>query len=164
MHIIIVDVNVLVDEARARHASPEVDEARKLLDLMRENNIQVCITPTMVKDLRYLIAVRTKQFLREKKGQLEPADIYFANKLALDKIDWYLDNAAIISEGLVDCHMARSLLRVHNNFEDNLITAVAIRTDAMGIVTRDEKFAKNCQVKCFTPTQAIQSIEAGLWH
>ena len=163
MHIIIVDVNVLVEEAQSLIISSKIEESRKLINLLSESNIQIGLTPTMLKDLRYLVCARTKKLIRDEKGKLEAVDAIFAQQVALSKLDWYLENATIISVGLVDCRMARTLMKVHNDYEDNLITAAAIRTEATGIITRDEKFAKTCQVKCFSPAQAIKSIEAGLW-
>ena len=163
MHVIVVDVNVLVEEAQTQHASKQVDESRNLITLMKQREIPVCLTPTMLKDLQYLIAARTKTFLRNEKGTLDYADVVFSNQLALSKLDWYLDNATIMSETLIDCRMARSMMKVHKDFEDNLITAVAMRAEAKGIVTRDEKFSKECQVKCYTPAQAIQFIESNAW-
>ena len=163
MYSLVVDVNVLLEEALWGEPDPARDESTKLLTLMIADNINICVTPTMLKDLRYLIEARSKRFLREKYGEVKPADALFVKQFALSKLDWYLDNATIISEGLVDCRMARQLMKVHNDYEDNLIAAAAIRTDATGIVTRDEKFARSCQVKCFTPGAAIKSIQAGLW-
>lgn len=165
MHIIIIDVNVLVDEALCSVVgSLEEEQATKLLELVCANKIPFGISAAMLKDLKHLIEARTKLLFMKEYGKLKPEDCSFIKQFADKKIEWYLENATIISEGLVDCRMAHSLLKVHSDYEDNLVTAIAIRTDATGIVTRDKAFAKSCQVKCFTPAEAILTINAGLWH
>ena len=163
MHTLILDVNVLLEEALWSEYSVGIQESRDLMQLMSAKEIPICMTPTMLKDLRYLTEARTKSFFRRDHGELKPADAVFIKQFADSKLDWYLDNATIMSETLIDCRMARSMMKVHNDFEDNLITAVAIRAEAKGIVTRDEKFSRECQVKCYTPAQAIKFIETSAW-
>ena len=142
------------------------EENRKAaLDLVKEILSQegtFLVTPTTLKDFRYLFEISMKRVIRNEEGSLSQKDALVVQRVADAALERLMDICSIASEDLASCEMARVLCKQHADYEDNLIAAVAMRANAV-IVTRDQAFARHCPVMCVTPKQALSYLQSGVW-
>lgn len=161
--MLVFDVNALLDYYGITDYPEDQKAATELITALSSQETAFIITPTVLKDFRYLFSTLSKRRIRAEKGTVtesEAAAVKITEKAAADHL---MDIATIASENLSTCEMARTLYNQHPDYEDCLIAAVALRIGADCIVTRDKAFAKHCPVACYTPAEALPYVESGVW-
>lgn len=161
---VLLDTNVLLDYCGATAREDQIQDATQLISLLCEKGDGFIATPTILKDVHYLSQVSLKRRIKAEKGTLSPEDTQFVSKCSYALLDTLRELCVVVSESVVDCEIARSLCKQHNDYEDNLIAAVALRCGVDFIVTRDEKFMKHCPVACLTPKDMLAYLESGALH
>lgn len=159
----ILDTNVLLDYFSCMTTQQDHQNALNLISELSRRETPFLITPTILKDSQYFISVELKKMIRSDKGVLTHEDAANVKIATITAIEHILELCCVASEDAASCEMARVLSEKHYDYEDNLISAVALRVDATCIVTRDKAFAKHCPVACFTPEQALSYLTAGIW-
>ena len=136
MRKILLDTNIILDIALQR--GEFFEQAKKLMSVLDEKNIKMCITATTVTDIYYI--------LRKNKGH--DTTITFLIHL-FDFIDIVgVDKYAVIN----------ALHSSMKDFEDAIQAETAHRNDINIIITRNKKDFQTANLQVFTPTEYLQSF------
>ena len=160
---IVFDTNVLLDYFGVACTERDHAAAVDLVSELVKRSVPFVVTPTILKDFNYLFSAALKRDIREHEGEVTERDARAIQAMAEAALESVLDVGTIASEDLATCEMARSLCKSHNDYEDNLVAAVALRIGAHCIVTRDVAFGKHSPVLCVTAGEALDFVRAGVW-
>ncbi len=160
---LIIDTNVLLDFFAVSCTEDNFRSAKSLITELSKREQLFLVTPSILRDFHYLFCSRLKAETRAKNGTVTSSEVATIQTLCLASIESITSLGTIASEDLGTCEMARVLCKTHPDYEDNLLSAVALRVDATAIVTRDASFAKHSPVLCCTPEQALRHIQNGVW-
>ena len=155
----LVDTNVWLDFYLANR--PLHDKARLLVDKALEARVELLASVTTVKDLYYLVAEAAKRMIREDAGRedLTQAEALSAKAYAQGCLDNVLELAFVVGTDEGDVRIARRLEAVHADFEDDLVAAAAMRSDADYVVTNDERFLRRGPVATATTQDALSLLD-----
>ena len=162
MRKVFLDTNVILDYFGASNQADSCRNARSVIDELWKTGDGFLVTSSQIKDVRYILERRFRRAVQIEKGTVSEADAAAAQACADAALDNLLALASVASEGASDCATARVLCRQHPDFENNLIAAVALRSQADCIVTRDAGFIRHCPVACMTPGDFLNALENGI--
>ena len=160
---IFLDTNILLDYFGIGCTPENQSAAVSLVKALWEKDQGFLMTPACLKDFQYLLGVQLKKAIKVEKGQVDPADAAAVAQVVRGALEHLMEVGTVASESMADCEMARALLSAHSDYEDNIIAAVALRSQAHCIVSRDKRFAAHCPVACLSPEEALVGIRAGAW-
>ena len=141
---ILVDTNVWLDyfipSRRGRSAA---------IDFLRDAcaaQVELLYAATSSKDLFYLISSEHKAWYRREHGSLSQDAAAAATSLAWDCLDVLSQIATPVPCDLSDIWMASKQRELHNDYEDDLIIAAAVRAKTDLLVTNDAKLRSHAPV------------------
>ena len=135
---LLLDTNVLMDYLIRR--SPNNADAAALIGLAdAEENIVLYTASLTLKDVYYLVEQLLKRDARAQ-GKLTDEAAAAARNTAWACIRLLLDHVLVVPIGQSEVWSACSLRHLHDDFEDDLILAAALRAEASYIVTGDKRF------------------------
>lgn len=138
MYKALIDTNVIVDALAAREPFRECAEL--ILLLAAEDQIDGCVTGSIITDVYYLIRKNISH-----------------NKV-LDAIKTLIQVLNIVSVGDEEC--IEAIQANMDDFEDAVIVVCASRILADFIVSRDKEFARaGCAVPVITPADFIRKLQ-----
>ena len=156
----VVDTNVLLDYYIPDR--PKSDDAKAFLDfaLRHKELCSLLYSPHCLSNVFYLLTNTAKQRIRAEKGSLSQGEAEASAELAWGCIDHLQENATAVGADQSDVWLACKLRGVHNDLEDNLIIAAAMRANASYLITNDEKLIKHATVPALTPKDALAVLQA----
>ena len=163
MRKVIFDTNVLLDYFNISCSEQDFKNAKALVTELWRSGSGFLVTPTTLKDLEYIMTACLKRDILNEKGQIASEDAQAIAALCQAALDAVMEVGNVVSLGLADCRMAQTLMKTHGDYEDNLITAAALRMGADCIVSRDGKFQRRCPVACMDPAACLSSLQAGIF-
>ena len=143
-NVIVVDTNVWLDylfgSRRGNGASKDFfNEAARI-------PVSLVIAPHSLSDMFFLVQRELKEANR-KDGKLSAAEASAsARAAAWSVVDFILEIAAVGPSGHMDAIVASKHRQIHSDYEDNLVVACAMRTNARLLVTNDEKLVRHSPV------------------
>lgn len=155
---ILLDTNILLDLFDA--ARPGYEAADKLVKYAVENQVPLLVTPLSLKDFYYLQTRALKRTARGKRKRLSEDAAAAAEEFAWGCVEYLVELASVLSVGLVDVELARSLHRIHRDFEDDLLLATAQRAEVSCLVTSDVKLAAKSPVPTFNAADLLTLLAA----
>ena len=158
---VMCDTNFLLDFFNVGSSDRDCDAAKDVVSLCIMNAVDLMITPSTLKDFRYIFASRRKRAAQIANGEISKRDAAAVKAIVEAATNTVFELFTVAATGQVDCDMARVLMKTHDDFEDNIIAAVALRTDANCIITRNKAFAKHCPVTCRDPEAMMLMLNAG---
>lgn len=155
---LLLDTNVWIDLFEPTR--PGFSDAKDLVDYCLKNDIALMIAPTSLKDFYYQLNAQIKRRIREEGREITPSIAVATEECAWGCAQSILDYANVVSMGLIDVGMARSLRGMHRDLEDNMIVAVAMRCEADCLVTSDKRLIAKCPVPSMNPFDARSYLHA----
>ena len=156
---LLLDTNVWLDyfdESRVGFAS-----AVDLVRFAQQTDIELLVAPTSCKDFYYLTAHAIKSAARAAGKEVSAELASAAEEFAWGCVQSILDTATVVGMGMVDTQMARSIHRVHRDFEGDLIVAVAMHCGVDYLVTSDKRLAANSPVPTLDASQVLVMLAPG---
>ncbi len=141
---VLLDTNVWLDAFDG--ARPRSREASELIDVCARRGIDLLYAVGTAKDVYYLVGASLKRQARAADGtlteeQARAISIYAAACVAnMDEI------ATAVGADSSDVWLARKYQRIHTDFEDCMVLAVAQRAKADYLVTSDEALLRHAPV------------------
>ena len=155
---ILVDTNVWLDyfipSRRGRSAA---------IDFLRDAcaaQVELLYAATSSKDLSYLISSEHKAWYRREHGSLSQDAAAAATSLAWDCLDVLSQIATPVPCDLSDIWMASKQRELHNDYEDDLIIAAAMRVKTDLLVTNDAKLCSHAPVAAMNVENARKCLAA----
>lgn len=142
--VIVVDTNVWMDYFMGSRKGNEqaVDFVEQALCL----DMALVIPPHCLSTLFFILQQELKAMNR-RDGKLSDENAALtARKAAWAAIDFVLELASVGPTDQMDALIASKQRALHDDLEDNLVIACAMRTNARMLVTNDEKLIKHSPV------------------
>ena len=153
---LLLDTNVWLDyfdQSRVGFAS-----AVALIRYAKQEGIDLLIAPTSCKDFYYQCVLAIKRDVRRAGREVTREVADAAEEYAWGCLQSITEIATVASMGLVDVAMSRTIHRVHRDFEDDLIVAVATRCQVTYLVTGNRRLAANSPVPTLNARQAFEML------
>ena len=156
--LLLLDTNIWLDyfdESR-----PGFQSAVELVEFAQTAGIGLLAAPTSCKDFYYQCAYAIKRDARAAGVDLTAQLSMAAEEFAWGCVQSIFEMATVVSMGSVDMQMSRSIHKLHRDFEDDLIVAVAMRCGADYLVTSDKRLAANAPVPTLNAAQTLAMLSA----
>ena len=153
---LLVDTNVWLDvEFGERGGWPT-----EFLIAARLADARMGIAAHSLKDVYYLIQRRIK-LDDQRLGGVDPQRSASAARIAAwAVVEHILEVAEVVGSDYMDAHLATKHRCVHDDYEDDLIIAAAIRMKADLLVTSDQALIKHAPIAALTPQDATHWLES----
>lgn len=155
---ILLDTNIWLDYFD--DSRPGFQSAVELVDFAHGAGVELLIAPTSCKDFYYQCAYAIKRDARANGKEMTAEISMAAEEFAWGCVQSIFEMATVVSMGNVDAQMSRSVHRLHRDFEDDLIVAVAIRCGVEYLVTSDRRLAANAPVPTLNAAQSLAMLSA----
>ncbi len=143
---LVVDTNVLLDYFGVSCSEQDQKNAMAFIKKLVEHEIVFLVTPSVLRDFYYLFCSKLKKKVREDLGEVAPEAAMAIQAACLEAIEAIMNVGTVASEDLCSCEAARVLCKQHSDYEDNLLSAVALRIEATAIIPRDAAFTTHAPV------------------
>lgn len=153
----LIDTNVWLDYELGY--SESFEQARAFFRAARQVNARMGIAAHSLKDVFYIARNRAKAANRED-GMPAEASAASANVVAWAIVDHILESAEVVGSDFVDAHIAQKQRTLHDDYEDNLVVAAAMRMKADILVTSDAVLLKHALVAVLSPDASIKWLAA----
>ena len=155
-NVIVVDANVWLDYLFG--ARPKSADSKRFLAVARRNDIPLVIPAHSLKDVFYLTQKALKDANR-RDGKMPPTEAAAsARAAAWSAVDFIMELASVGPSDHSDAVIASRNRAIHSDFEDNLVVACAMRTDARMLVTNDEKLIRHSLVATLCAADAYECL------
>lgn len=142
--MLLLDTNVWLDHLQ--DFRPGHKEAMKLIDLAARTQATLLYPVTSTKDVFYIIGNSYKNDLRVATGRpITETDAAIANEVAWACLENMTELGTAAGCDETDVRLARKQCTVHSDYEDDLVIAAAMRSNAL-LVTNDEELLRHCPV------------------
>lgn len=155
---LLVDTNVWLDvEFGERDGWPT-----EFLIAARMADARMGIAAHSLKDVFYLIQRKIKLDSQRLGGTDSQRSAAAARIAAWAVVEHILEVAEVVGSDYMDAHLATKHRRVHDDYEDDLIIAAAMRMRADLLVTSDQALIKHAPIAALTPQDAIYWLESAI--
>lgn len=154
---VLCDTNVWLDYyigARKGH-----DAALHLVKEGMRNDIAFMVPASCLGDFFYLCQADFKKALRIVYREISEPQGRAAQEGAWANLAHLLELATVVGTDHGDASIALKHRPIHGDFEDNLVIAAALRSDADLLITDDEKLRRNSPVQTLTVEEALAVLE-----
>jgi len=142
---LLIDTNVWLDFYLASRRYHEA--ACALFTRAVSIDAQLLYAAPSIRDVHYLLGLSLKRMHREAQGSLDEDAASAINEIAWKCTLNMAELACAVGVDDSDIWLARKHRALHDDFEDDLIIAAAISSDASYLVTNDEQFLKASPVR-----------------
>ena len=152
---LLIDTNVWLDiEFGERGAWPT-----EFLIAVRMADARMGIAAHSLKDIHYLIQRKIK-LDDQRLGAADPQRSAAAARVAAwAVVEHIMEFAEVVGSDYMDAHLATKYRRVHDDYEDDLIIAAAMRMKADLLVTSDQALIKHAPIAALSPQDAIHWLK-----
>lgn len=150
---LMLDTNILIDYFDGtRH---NFDSAVELVLYAISYHVPLLVAPSSLKDFYYIAQQTAKDELRRKAGVLTKEAACSAEEFAWGCVQSLIGFTTVVSQGLIDVSMAKSLHKLHRDFEDDLLLAAAMRCEVSYLVTNDKRLAAKSPVPALSAADTL---------
>ncbi len=153
---VVVDANVWVDSYCPEHPGTEV--ARRFLNLALEKGCTLLYPVHASKDVAYVVRREYQRAAARESGTVSEETSRAICELAWGCVRNMGEAATPIGADASDVWLADKYLKIHPDFEDNLVLAACRRVKADFLVTNDAQLIAHADVVAKTPTQMLQLL------
>ena len=154
---LLLDTNVWLDyhcNDRSGH-----DDAFKLVDTALRSDWPLLIASHSLKDFWYIFW-RGMKVRGLEDAEMSSEDASSAAKVAAwAAAEQITQIAVVVGSDVSDSWLALKMRSTHNDYEDNLIVAAAMRAKPRLLVTNDQGLIAHCPVAVATPRDALDFLE-----
>ena len=154
---LLVDTNVWLDVVfGSSGSSPAVE----FFSIARSEGARMGIASHSLKDVYYLLQRRLK-LLDKKTGAVPPERSAPAARVAAwAAVSHIMEFAEVVGSDYSDACLAAKHRTIHDDFEDDLVIAAALRMKADLLVTSDRVLIGHSPVAALTPADAAHWLQA----
>ena len=157
MNALLLDTNVWLDYHFAER--PGHSDAFSLIDAALNNDISLLIASHSVKDFWYIFWQHNKIQSELHDGlPIEEASLV-AKRMAWAFTEQIVQIATVVGSDASDAWLALKMQNTHDDYEDNLVVAAALRAKPRLLVTNDQTLLTRCPVAAATPQDALSFLE-----
>ena len=142
--LVLCDTNVWLDYYLGVRCGHEA--ARKLVQEGSREGILFLVPISSLGDFYYLCQADFKRALRDTYGSIGESQSAAARKGAWACLENLLEIATVVGADHGDARIALKYRAFHEDYEDDLVMAAALRASADCLVTSDEKLRRNSPV------------------
>ena len=150
----LIDTNVWLDAFIDR--SRNHDTASTFLKNARLSNTPLFTSIETTKDVYYLVTLELKRMQRREVGEVTETFANAVREAAWSCITTMRRNSTIVAADTSDMVEAIALRADHDDYEDNLIIAAAIRANATHIISSDKQLQACSPIACVGPKEALE--------
>ena len=143
-NVIVVDTNVWMDYLMGGRSGNE--QAVEFIIQACRLDASLVIPPHCLSTLFFLLQQELKAMSRRDGKMSAEAAAAAARTTAWAAVDFILDMATVGPSDQMDALIASKQRTIHGDYEDNLVVACAMRTNARLLVTNDESLIKHSPV------------------
>lgn len=152
-----IDTNVWLDNYLGDR--PRNRSASDLLGFAGKAGAALLFTVSSANDVFFLLTQNLKGKIRAESGRVTAADAAAVREIAWGCIENMAELGTSVSLGMGDIWYAEKLRGLHDDFEDNLILAAAVRVKADFLVTSDERLQRHSPVATFSPDDMLAYLK-----
>lgn len=153
---LLVDTNVWLD---AEYGDGKPGVASDLLKAARKAGVRLGIASHSLKDIFYLVQRRIK-IENQIMGKIPPEHCGKAARIAAWSIvEKLIGSVEVVGSDYSDAYLASKHRAIHDDYEDDLVIAAAMRMNADLLVTSDQALLKHSPVAALSPEDAIHWLE-----
>ena len=134
--IVLLDTCVWIDSYCSWH--PKGENAKRIIAGAAAEKIDLVYAVSSIKDVQYVLAQEYKRAIRQERGELSEEAANAAQEAAWAAVNNMAEIATAVGSDQSDVWIARKFLKAHNDLEDNLVLAAALRAKARYLVTYDK--------------------------
>lgn len=154
---ILVDTNVWVDSYCGWHKG--WSDARNLIQAAIRTHAQLLFPVHCTKDVLYIVTQECKRKALKEEGSLDDALAQAAKATALGCLRNMEAIATAVGADGSDLWLADKYLKLHDDFEDNLVLAACERAHTDFLVTTNKTLLQHATVAAKTPAQMTEILE-----
>lgn len=157
MNAVLLDTNVWLDyhlADRLRHK-----EAFALVDAALRNDIPLLVASHSLKDFWYIFWQHSKKNILAHENVSKEDASRVAKKFAWACLEHTLQIATVVGSDASDAWLALKMQNTHDDYEDNLVVAASMRSNARLLVTSDQTLLSRCPVATVTPADALSFLD-----
>lgn len=152
----LVDSNVWIDAFIDRSARHEL--ANSFLKEARLRDAALFTPVESTKDVFYLVTCELKRMQREETGAATEAFACAASEIAWSCVTAMRRFSTVVGADASDVVEATALRADHDDYEDNLIVAAALRACVTYIVSSDKTLQRHSCVPCIGLEEALKLV------
>ena len=152
----LVDSNVWLDAFVDRSRSH--DAAASFLKKARLRNIPLFTAIEVTKDVYYLVSLELKRMQRAQTGTVTEPFANAVREAAWSCVSTMRRQSTIVAADMSDMVEAITLRADHDDYEDNLVVAAAMRAGATHIVSSDRQLQAHSPIACIGIDEALELI------
>ncbi len=152
--LILIHTCVWVDNYCADHVAGV--DAKQFLQMSFTQNAELLYAVHAAKDVLYVLENEFKRAARRELGTIDESVVLSAKKAALGCVRNMCDLATAVGADTSDIWLANKYLRIHPDFEDNLVLAACKRAKADYLVTNDRTLIAHADVTAKTPREMLE--------
>ena len=153
---VVVDSNVWIDSYCPWHAGSQA--ARQFLAKARLNGMMLFYPVHVMKDVVYVLRHEYLRDIKRAKGSVLEGDALAVDEIALACMRNMNELATAVGADASDIWLANKYLKIHKDFEDNMLLAACKRCDADYLVTSDQRLINDANVLSKTPAQMLSLL------
>ena len=119
---------------------------------------KILVSYNSLKDVYYLLQCELKCALRAAGHDITEKEAALAREDAWGCISCIMENATVVNASMNDARMALHLRNVHPDFEDNLILASALQSQADFLVTGDAQLLAHSPIPAYSAQMAASAL------
>ncbi len=153
----LLDTNVWIDLYLPKR--PGHIEAKRLVNELIAKDGTLLFAVSSIKDAYYCITATLKRAMRAQNGTLSEDGAKAANAAAWGCIENMQEIGCAVGADDFDISIARKHRVLHADFEDDLIIAAALRSEANCLVTSDAALAAHAPITALSPKGALAYLD-----
>lgn len=146
---VILDTNVILDCYFADR--PCAKASVEAINAALSHDITLCYAASQAKDVFFLAQLILKSAECKERGEVSHTAAQAINTTCWAILDNLSEFASVVGTDEPDVWLARKHRSIHEDFEDNLVIASALRVNADYIITNDEQLIKHSPVAALVP-------------
>ena len=151
-NVIVTDANIWMDFLSGGRSGNQA--AKRFLEEARRLDIALVIPPHCLGLVFYLVQCELKAINR-RDGKMTAEEIEPSARVAAwAAVDFIMSIAAVGPSDHMDALIASKNRELHGDYEDNLVVACAMRTNARLLVTNDKKLIRHSPVATLSAEDA----------
>ena len=157
---LVVDTNVWLD---MEMPGDNYEQVREFVLTARAADARLGIAAHSLKDVYTLMQRRLK--LENERDHKLPVDKAgpSARVVAWAVVEKILETAEVVGSDYMDACIATKQRSIHDDYEDDLVIAAAMRMKADFLVTSDAALLRHCPVAALSPADATKWLQAQEW-
>lgn len=159
MHVeqgLLLDTNIWLDFYLGERTGHQA--ARVLIEHAVQEGVALLVAVVSLKDVYYIIGASIKRSVREERGSLDDAAAAAADAAAWACLESIDSLATVVPVDASDIWIARKQRNLHPDFEDDLVLAAAMRSQASLLVTNDSVLASKAPIAAMTSSDALLAV------